>query len=637
MSTPYNNKYRQIVNVFDGGLNTKVAVNQTPTNKSPDLYNVDFSDIGAIQTSKGYSKFNATAIASAPIDGIGEFVNDNNTSVLLAACGGSIHICNYGSSTFTSLSSSTSIYTSGVDVKFVTADNREFIVNGYARPYFYDGTNFRQAGPDPISFITTTSYATVNSYSTGVLSGVYRYALTGVNEWGHETDYTVISNTISVSSGEIQISNMPSFPTSAGVSTKYLYRNTAGAGTPYWRVTALTAAQTMFIDNNADTVLAIQAPSDQGTMPRVKYLVEFNGRLFGAGVSSDPTVLFYSDSGEYEKWPLLNQLFVGRSDGLHITGLYVHGNLLTIHKSDTSGKSEIYYLSADVGSSETDWVLQKSTAGKASQSDKTIVNLNSSLAFLNKSGFYSLSGDDLSVNPVDTTVSTFGVDSLSYEIEPEIKNINKSYLSKSAAIDFDNKIWLSVPDGTDTYNSLIYTFDYTTVSGKTGSWSRLEIPYANNFLNFHDSLLMGSTYDGTIYELNKDELYNYDGNAIESYYTTALLSGDEKHRYQDKVWRYALLTVECSGEWDLAVKYRTDMFEDWSVEQISLSQGVLSRWGTMIWGFDNWNSGKKIKRVRVPIHGKLSKSLQLMFMTNGIDNWFKIYEIELFYNLRRDR
>ena len=121
MSTPYNNKYRQVINVFDGGLNTKIAVNQTPTNKSPDLYNVDFSDIGAIQTSKGFSKFNATAIASAPIDGIGEFVNDNNTSVLLAACNGSIHVCNYGSSTFTSLPSSTSIYTSGVDVKFVTA------------------------------------------------------------------------------------------------------------------------------------------------------------------------------------------------------------------------------------------------------------------------------------------------------------------------------------------------------------------------------------------------------------------------------------------------------------------------------------------------------------------------------------
>jgi hypothetical protein len=629
MSIPSQNKYRTVLNVFDGGLNTKNSSNDTPINKSPDLQNVEFSDNGAVETTKGFSKYNSVRIATAPVDGLHEFVDSSNNRVLLAICNGSLHVG--VASAFSSVPSSTSMYTSGVDVKMFTGDNRVFILNGY-RPYWYDGTNFRQAGPS-----APTGTASVASTNSGVLNGEYRYALTGLNEYNFETDYTVISSTMTATSGRFTVSSIPVFPTSAGISTKYLYRNTAGAATPYWRVTALSAAQTSIVDNNADTDLTIQAKLDQGSMPPVKYMCELAGFLFGGGDPSSPTTLYFSAQGEYDKWPVLNQLQVGRTDGLAISGLFTYGGRVAIHKADNRGNTALYFLSIE-GSTVAEWVIQKSKAGQAAQSDKSIVDYNSQMSFLNRYGLYSVAGDDISIRPAESQVGQFGVDAQSYDIEPSIYSINKSYINKVAAIDFKNRIFMAVPDGTSTINNKLYTYDYTTLNKSSrsyGSWSRHTGPAVNNFVIYDGELLAGSANDGFIYALDQ-EARNYDTAAIDSYYWTSLIHGNDQHRYQDKVWRWLLLTVECTGPWLMYITYRSDTNEAGTTTSINLDPGG-TYWGGLIFGIDKWGTEVDKRRYKIPIRGAISKDIQFKFYTNTVDQWWKVYEIEVFYTLRRDR
>ena len=515
----------------------------------------------------------------------------------------------------------------------VTADNRVFITNGYVRPYFFDGVNYRQAGPSAPSATTIA----VTFTTAGVLNGTYRYALTGYNEWDHETDYTIISESKTLYTTNASLSGIPVFPTSAGVQTKYLYRNTAGVSTTFWRVTALSNSVTSVVDNNADTNLSIQAPFDQGVMPNIKYLCEHAGFLFGAGDVTNPTTLYYSEQGQYEKWPVLNQLYVGKTDGLSISGLCSYNGRVAIHKSDGRGNTALYFLSLE-GNTPAEWILKKSNAGKATQSDKTIVEYNSQMSFLNRYGLYTVAGDDISIRPAESQVGQFGVDAQSYDIEPNIYELSKDSLSKSAAIDFQGRLYLSVPSELSTVNDTIYTYDYTTLNKTNrsyGSWSKMTGPGANNFCIHDGELLAGSSTDGYVYQFD-DESHNYDGAAIDSYYWTGLISGADAHKYQDKVWRWLLLTVECTGPWPLYITYRADESETGSTTSIDLDSGG-TYWGTMIWGVDSWGIAVNKRRYKIPIRGAISKDIQFKFHTNEIDQWFKIYDIEVFYNLRRDR
>ena len=260
--------------VFDGGLNTKYTDVSMPLNQSPDLKNVVFDDYGAVSTTQGYEK--VTSIASAPIDGLHSYYNQAGERRLLAVCNGTVHY--EDNNAFVPVSGSTGVYTSGVDVKIETVKDEAYFSNGYATPYRYNGTDFHTVG---VSAVSGTASAVV--VSAGTLTGQYQYAITGVNENGSEGDFAIITPTaVSATANDISITNIPEFPARSGVETKYLYRNTAGVSGIYYRVTALTAAQTSYVDNNDDSTLVTEMPLDNGTMPKCKYMAYYRGRLFAA-------------------------------------------------------------------------------------------------------------------------------------------------------------------------------------------------------------------------------------------------------------------------------------------------------------------------------------------------------------------
>jgi hypothetical protein len=637
---PRRNKVPFKIKVFDGGLNTKYADLNTPVNQSPDLLNVGFDDYGSVGTVLGYTKLNSTPIGSFTIDGMHEYVTKTGARSLIAACGGNLH--EWGGSTFTAISNATGIYTAGVAVNFETVGGWVYAVSPAMNPYKYNGSDFLRVGVSGV----TADAATVVSADSGLLNGEYRYALTGINDQNAESDYTLITTTFTAASAQALLTGIPVYADSFGVSTKYLYRSTALGGSIYYRVTALSAAQTSYTDTAADADLLVEAPEDNGVPPKMAFVVEHRNRVFGAGDPDNPQRMYYSNQGAPQTWESTSFIDIGDGDGEPITGLAVYGNSIFIHKNDGKGHGSIWGLympdSLEVATSEN-WYVSKLAVADGGVGHRSICAYNNAMAYINRYGAYSYYGDGLAKSPAYSVAGVFPVNALSFMIEPDWLDLRDSLLDSSAAANYDNKLWFAVPKGSNaTANNRIYVYDYVRASNQGnditgGAWTRLSGPSASCFSMYDGDLYAGSAArDGIVYKMNTGR--NHDGSPIDSYYYTVWLWGEDGHKDNTKVWRHLLLWVETSGEWNLNVEYWVD-FEQAAGESdvIDLSSGGYA-WNTsMIWGETPFGGGNNKKLMKIILKGAVGKTIQFKFSTNTADQHFKIHEMHLNYNLRSIR
>jgi hypothetical protein len=150
-----------------------------------------------------------------------------------------------------------------------------------------------------------------------------------------------------------------------------------------------------------------------------------------------------------------------------------------------------------------------------------------------------------------------------------------------------------------------------------------------------DGSLYGGGYDGYVYKLNTGT--TYDGSAISPYFWTAAISGvDSTQRDNTKVFRILYVTHECSGDWNLYIDYEIDFGGSTQTATIPLSGGG-TLWGGFLWGTGTWGGGVRSKRSRVILPGAVGKIIKFKFYVTGINQSFKIKELELEYNLRSKR
>ena len=637
--TPRLNKISFQVPVFDGGLNTKYTDTNTPINQSPDLQNVEFDDFGAVGTSKGYTVLNSTAIASAPIDGLHEYMDNSNNRRLIAACNGNFY--DWGGSTFDIISGSTSIYTAAVNsVDFKTVDGECYIAAPYINMYRYDGTTLRRVG---ISSVTEGVGSAVSS-AAGSLNGTYNWAITGVNSANVESDYSeLLSASVAITSGTVILSGMPDYASSFNADIKYLYRNKAAASAVYYRVTALSAAQSSYTDTAADSALVTAAPDDNGVPPKVGLIMEHRNRVFGAGDPNYPERLYWSNQGSQQIWESTSYVDIGEGDGMPIRGLAIYANSLFIHKNDGKGLGVVWVLymndSLDV-TGDANWYPSKLAISYGGMSHKAIVFYNNLQVFLNRYGVYAIAGDQLAKSPAYSSVGAFPVDALSFLIEPDIKDCNVNKLGDAAAINFDSKLWFALPKGsTATKNNRIYMYDYVRASSQdnvTGAWSVLDNPGAKCFTEYEGNLYCGSSNDdGYVYKLNTG--YNQNNSAIDSYFNTIWIHGEKSHKELTKVWRHLYLWIETSGDWDLDVSYWVDFDQSTGTETtIDLASGG-TLWDEGIFDSDVFGGGTNKKLAHIVLDDAVGRVIKFKFSTNAVDQRFKIYEMRLEYNLRRIR
>lgn len=191
-----------------------------------------------------------------------------------------------------------------------------------------------------------------------------------------------------------------------------------------------------------------------GSPPNFAFCVEHKGKLFAAGVPSNPSTLYYSVTHNHEDWTGSGSgnILIGTNDGSQITGLASYKNALVIFKGPKKGS--IYVLSGDSPSTFSLATLRKNCGAAVWQN--AIFQYQDDLAFVAADG---------SIQRLSATAAfgSFQLGHLSRDIQKYIDaNVVRTQLRKCWAVNWETKgiILFTLPIQASTYPNLILSMDY---------------------------------------------------------------------------------------------------------------------------------------------------------------------------------
>lgn len=199
-------------------------------------------------------------------------------------------------------------------------------------------------------------------------------------------------------------------------------KTTAQSGIFYFAKQINDNSTDFIIDITPDQSLVNEAtPSQDSTVCELgyNYGTTWNGRLWLAGGSSNPTKIIYSEKGFCEQFGTFNFFEVGTSKGGQITALTAYyNNLLVFRESsieviraEQSGLFTISQLSTTIGTCATNTIRLVPEVG---------------VVFLTKDGFYNISGGLDGGSQVQIT-------KISANLTKEVQRINVSALPRAYA------------------------------------------------------------------------------------------------------------------------------------------------------------------------------------------------------------
>jgi hypothetical protein len=622
---------------FDGGLNTKYAPNIIADNESSDCKNVVYDDLGGVATRGGSTQFNTTAVGSFSGDGLFTLQFNNGTSAMVGFWNGTGYKLT-GTSTFTTIASAQSVWTTGSRVDMAMYQNLAFFGDGFAQPYKYNGTEWTRHGiTKPTNAAAVTSGA---AGANGASTGDVNYKFTYVNSYAVESDITASATaTLTVAAtASVSITCVPVAPVSFGVAARRIYRKDSGTASTYKRVAEIADnTTTTYLDQIPTGSLGAAAPTDQAEPPVWKFVVSHQERLWMA-TGSDST-LYYTELTNPFVVKSSNYILMSDGDGEVITGLAVHANMLVAYKKESVWL--VYMPSAD----PTEWIRVKSkakhgTASHYAQADFAGLRMYIGQRYGKVTGFYALAGDDEQPNSIDLSATRVIAESESDRIEPDVFAFQQSVIDKSCAIEFKNKLWFSVPYQASV-NNRVYQFDFTrrAEDKTTGSWVPFTFPYGFNAFTVYNGKLYGQAagQTGLVYELDTST-YNDNGTAIDSYAWTKEYFGHKEHQENWKDFRRANFVVETLGAYNMNVTFRTDADTGTTTKQINLDPGGPV-WGSFTWGSAIWGAAATRANATIYFGVCNGKRIEIKFSNQGAANQgFHVYPNGSFtYNARGRR
>jgi hypothetical protein len=658
---------------FGGGLNNKISPWHIAQNQASDLRNVVFSDYGSVETRPG-NMFIGGPWLTMPvgIENISTYKEPIIQERLLILNNGKYIDVFEGTPPMLSIArsqvtfASTTYSTEGAHTLQIQ-NTMYYNWGGNNNPIKYVAGQVRRWGmyPPPVSQSVVNDYITARADTNGTVSmGPYRYAALYENLDGTFGDYGDLTDERTTVSANIRIQNIPIPKQYDGVKNIWLVRNKTSASGIYYFVpksyTLGSAASGVWnsalVDNYCpDSALVDLAPTDVGTTPNMTVFVAFQARIFGANASgSHPTRLYYSEIGLYENWPTDNYLEVSEGDGYAIRAIGVQSNGLVIAKNDNRGNGSMYFLYMP-DAVVANWTLTKLDSNYGAAAADLPKALNSSL-YLNKYGVFQLT---------ESLAGKLDESPLSFNIEPELSKIYYASFDKARLVSFKNKIYIAAnryTGGIDfyPYNCEILYYDYyKTLAGQgVGSWSihTQNSPNAAT-CNIRSSTVFGgellvvtdpgvgninkNVHSSTVYIANQPNYNddNWDGNGestIDAYYTTGLIKGMPEHETNEKVWRFVYLTMGMQSVKDeyMALDYAADLTAETPQTELVPINSHASYWGVAEFGVNDWGGGQLIRKVRVVLKSVNSKTIQFSFRTHSPYSRWKVYDIEVFYNLR---
>jgi hypothetical protein len=615
---------------FDGGKSNKYDQSLIPNNESPDCANVIFSN-GSVETRPGTIKASSGIVGSFPGKGLFSRKENGGSETMIAAWDGTLY--DYDGINFSTISGTTGAFNSFYKLFGAQAENYLFLGNG-GQPYKYN-EYFTRHGIETPSVINSWTCG-----AAGVLTGKYGYKVSYVNSALVEGNASTLSTEITLASGKGYLYGIPTAPASYGVNARRIYRTKSGSTA--CRVAEITDnTTTTYIDNIPDASVTISAPNDNNVPPNYTVILFHQGRMFVNDLT-EPNIIKYSDLNNPYIFPSLNFIRVGDNTTDLVRCLAVYENSILIFCDHSQW---IIYMES---TTPTDWRLVKVKSNYGCKSPFAPVYFNNKILFPATQndkfvGFAAIVGSSIDPSATQLTVNTMGSELKSDRIEPDMFNIPEAYIEGISAIIYQNKAYISVPYGTGaTYNNRIYVYDFSISNlnkQQEAAWCPWTGLNSALFTIYNGDLcyINADSSGSFVYKMNQD-VYNDDGNAIDSYYWTKEFAGLAGSEENWKDFRFIDLFYELSADYNMDLTYRVNSASDvGTTKQIDLNPGG-SIWDTAIWDLDLWDTSQLNKESLEFLDQCSGKRLQVRFSNqNAVDQKFKAIGMKIFYNLKGKR
>jgi hypothetical protein len=317
----------------------------------------------------------------------------------------------------------------------------------------------------------------------------------------------------------------------------------------------------------------------------------------------DPTIGY----AVYDYWPAAFFIDVATEENDEIVELKVFRDALIIFC-----KRSVWALYGD-GRTIDDYELKKINVPTGCISPKSVQIVGNHIFYLSDDHVYALYSTD--ENYVSANI-------VSQNIENTLKSIGRADKEKAVGAFFDNKYFLSFPNGT--------CLMYDTLLGAWVKWTNVQ---ANSFLN-RDGVLYFSSNTGFIYKFNEN-LYNDDGAAISFSMKTKILDFNMEVQ-QKKIRRLWVVAKQYDGyksTFDSKGFIDRTIIVDLAGNGEDVDTGIGAIWDQSLWDDSLWDFAEVIQQeLRIRQKGK---NIQIIISNEKVNEPVTIYGIVFEYKVKK--
>lgn len=289
--------------------------------------------------------------------------------------------------------------------------------------------------------------------SGGTLSGTYNGKVTFVtfDPYGRlisESDYSALSNTVTITNQDLKASNIDVSPESS-VNGRRLYRTTSGGAVYFQWIDLDGNIATSIQDDLPDAALSLVQAPPLGSPPDLTLIAEFRDRLWGVD-RNDIDDLRYTEVGFSYAWPADNVFPIPSvgSDQLGIKSLIPRREALGIGR-----QNQILQV---IGSDDTNFQIIKLSQNCGVISNESVAVYRDVAYFLWEDGVYSWSDEGINCLSDGKVRSWFAGDSefnrarfqFAFGMVDPIRNKYRLYLNEAESDSIINWIEYDLKDKT---------------------------------------------------------------------------------------------------------------------------------------------------------------------------------------------
>lgn len=369
-------------------------------------------------------------------------------------------------------------------------------------------------------------------------------------------------------------------------------------------VSSLRGNTQKFDGTNWSTISDITLNGSGTEFPRARHLVSLHERMFafnveiGAGLFRSR--MYFSQAGDPETWDALDWIDFQPDDGQEITAAAAFGETIVVFKNHS-----MHLLSGTDPNSFTRYPVDSKIG---CESPNTVVADGNVLRFFDfRSGVWEFDGAGF--QKIDDKINSYLLDGI---------NVGQQHLA--AAFMWKSKYYLSVPWGTDGYNSRTFVYDT-----RTKAWSEWTIGVSGMAAREQTAYVGGPKNAQGVFSFLDSNSDN--GTAIEASVKTGWISPKTpavKYRVRRVDTAFSAL-----GNFDVTLNMYRDFGSDvYQMKTVNTNPGGFL-WGTGVWGEDAWGTGVDQVYARNTGWGKRWRTMAIEFSENTVTGTFQVNRMVL--------